>query len=372
MSALDLVTIDVRPGSATESQSGLMLLRPRIYGAFADAGAGQSAAILMHPTSNFMGHYLIAPLAERGLSCLALNSRYGGNDSQLLMERVIQDLGAGVAWLRERGYRRIVLIGNSGGAALAAYYQAQAEQFDCTRFVHGAPTGFSADDFLPADGIVLSAAHPGRSRLFLEWIDPALTDEQDPLSLDPSLDMYDARNGPPYSPGFLARFRQGQIARRDRIESWVLNRIELLRSTPGAPADQAFVIHRTHADPRFLDLSLDANDRPRGSIWGDARTVNYAGNAVGRYTSLTSFLSQWSSCSAADGPTNLIRTSVPVLLITHTADGSTYPSTRAQWLAAAGSRVTELELDGANHYLAGQPAHLERTVTAIDRFAASL
>src|SRR5512135_1931456 len=99
---LQLAVIDVKPGAALESQSGLAMLRPRIYGAWrAAAGRQRVAAIVMHPTSNFMGHYLIEPLAKRGVACLGLNSRYVNNDTMLLMERVIQDLGAGVRFLRE-------------------------------------------------------------------------------------------------------------------------------------------------------------------------------------------------------------------------------------------------------------------------------
>ena len=127
---LQLAVIDVKPGAAHESQSGLQMLRPRIYGAWMrparPAGAQRIAAIVMHPTSNFMGHYLIEPLAARGIACMGLNSRYAGNDTLLLMERVIQDLGAGVQFLRAQGYDKIVLIGNSGGGSLAAFYQAQA------------------------------------------------------------------------------------------------------------------------------------------------------------------------------------------------------------------------------------------------------
>ena len=33
-----LATIDVKPGAALESQSGLQMLRPRIYGAYDAAG----------------------------------------------------------------------------------------------------------------------------------------------------------------------------------------------------------------------------------------------------------------------------------------------------------------------------------------------
>ena len=143
-------------------------------------------------------------------------------------------------------------------------------------------------------------------------------------------------------------------------------RLALLRSqtAPGSPRDQTFIIHRTHADPRCLDLSLDPNDRQLGSVWGNgvagARAVNYAASQMGRITSLTAFLSQWSSQSRADGPSNLARTSVPVLLCTYTADQSTFPSTRDAWMRAAGERIRNVDIRGGNHYLAGQPRLVEQ------------
>ncbi|SFV07916.1 alpha/beta hydrolase family protein [Pseudoduganella namucuonensis] len=373
MAELKLAVIDVKPGAAMESQSGLQMLRPRIYGAYAEpAGKKKIAAIVMHPASNFMGHYLLQPLAERGICCMGLNSRYVNNDSVLLMERVIQDLGAGVKFLREAGYEKVVLIGNSGGAALSSFYQAQAEQLTAHHFADGDPTGLSPEDLPPVDGIALCAAHEGRSRLLLDWIDPSVIDESDPLGADPALDMFNPANGPSYGAEFLARFRAGQKARRDRIEDWALARLRLLRANPAGPRDQAFVIYRTLADPRCLDLSLDANERAVGSVWGDARSVNYAGNSMGRYTSLTAFLSQWSSRSQADGPSNLARTSVPALLMTYTADASTFPSTRDAWLRAAGDRIRNIDIRGANHYLAGQPLQVERVADEIAAWARAL
>lgn len=360
--SLQLAVIDVKPGAALESQSGLQMLRPRIYGAWAQpAGPKRMAAIVMHPASNFMGHYLIGPLAERGVACMGLNSRYAGNDTLLLMERVIQDLGAGVQFLRAQGYDRIVLVGNSGGAALAAFYQAQAEHLTIDRMLDGDPAQLSPQDLPPVQGIALCAAHEGRSFLLRHWIDPSVFDEDDPLAANYDVDMYDPRNGPPYSPQFLARFRASQHGRLRRIDQWVLDRLAWLRrlDTPGGPRDQVFVIHRTHADPRFLDLSLDPNDRAVGSVWAPgaegARAVNYAASQMGRLTSLTAFLSQWSPLSRADGPANLARTSVPVLLHTFTADQSTFPSTRDAWLAAGGSRIRNIDVKGGTHYLAGQP-----------------
>ncbi|MFZ9335979.1 MAG: alpha/beta hydrolase, partial [Burkholderiaceae bacterium] len=135
------------------------------------------------------------------------------------------------------------------------------------------------------------------------------------------------------------------------------------------PRDEVFGIHRTHAAPRCIDLSIDANDRPVGSVWGagadGARAVNYAASQMGRITSLTAFLSQWSQRSRADGPSNLARTSVPALLCTYTADSSTFPSTRDAWLQAGGPRIRNIDITGGNHYLAGQPALVEQVADAM-------
>jgi pimeloyl-ACP methyl ester carboxylesterase len=380
-----LAAIDVKPGAAMESQSGLQMLRPRIYGAYEAAGAaapkaGRVGAIVMHPASNFMGHYLIAPLAERGVTCLGLNSRYVGNDTVLLMERVLQDLGAGVRFARDTlGCARVLLIGNSGGAALAAYYQAEAEHFSAEAMVDGDPTHIVAADLSPVDGIALCAAHEGRSHLLLRWIDPSVIDEHDALAADPALDMYSPANwadgagaAPRFASDFLQRFLAAQRVRRDRIEARVRARLAELRALPNAPRDEAFVIHRTHADPRCLDLSIDRNDRRPGSVWGEARAVNHAANAMGRTTSLTAFLSQWSSSSRAGGPENLARTSVPALLLTYTADQSTFPSTRDAWLAAGGDRIRNVDIADGDHYLAGRVDLQTRVADEIAAFAAAL
>ncbi|MBX3642677.1 MAG: alpha/beta hydrolase [Rubrivivax sp.] len=376
MGDLRLAAIDVKPGAALESQSGLQMLRPRIWGAWREPAArGRVAAIVMHPASNFMGHYLIAPLAARGVGCMGLNSRYAGNDTLLLMERVIQDLGAGVAFLRAQGYAKVLLIGNSGGAALSAFYAAQSQRITATEFVHGDPTHLVATDLPPVDGLALCAAHEGRSRLLARWIDPAVVDEHDPLTTDPSLDLYAGRVQPPYDAAFLQRFRAAQAARLARIEAWVDERLATLRAAYGAgspAADQVFTVHRTHADPRCLDLSLDANDRALGSVWGDPRTVNASAYAMGRVSSLTAFLSQWSSRSPADGPANLARATHPVLLLNYTADQSTFPSTRDAWLGAAAGRVRSVDIRGGNHYLAGQPALVEAVADHIAAFAQGL
>jgi len=369
----ETVVIDVRPGITTESQSGLQQLRPRIWGSFLRPPEARVAAVIIHPTSNFMGHYLLLPLAERGIAALGLNTRYLGNDSALLLERAIQDLGAGIKWLRAAGFERIVLVGNSGGGALVCLYQAQAENLDIQATAAGDAIDLRVEDLPPAQGIALCAAHLGRAHLLRHWIDPAVTDEHDLLSSDPGIDMFNPYNGPPYSTAFLARYRSAQIDRVARIEQWVRANLSRLRAAGDKTQDMAFVVHRTLADPRCLDASIDANDRQPGtSVWGPPRQQNYSANSMGRYTSLTAFLSQWAPCSRGDGPRCLERTTVPVLLMAHTADSSTFPSDAAAWLRAGGTRITTGTLQDGTHYLNGQPALVAQLADEVANFARRL
>lgn len=353
--ARELVELAVKPGAALESQSGLHNNWPRIYGAMAGTSSGGTAAIVIHPTSNFMGHYLLDPLAARGATLLGLNTRYAGNDATLLMERAIVDLGAGVRFLRQR-FDKVILIGNSGGAALVAFYQAQAEKLTITHTPAGDPIAIDPDDLPPADGIVLAAAHLGRARLLANWIDPSVIAEDDAQAADPELDMYDPKNGPPFTGDFLERYRAQQRRRISDITETVLRRLRRLRSEGGPAADEAFVVHRTYADPRFIDLKLDANDRKPGGNRGDsARAVNYGANNLARFCTHASWLSQWSPLSVADGPENLARTTVPVLQLEYTADGAVFPCDIAEWSAACTGRGQHHRIEHGNHYLKDQP-----------------
>ncbi|XWN34086.1 MAG: hypothetical protein ROR55_13915 [Devosia sp.] len=375
MSQRELVMVDVKPSATMESQSGLNQKWPKVYGALNAPEGAKTAAIICHPTSNFLNHYLIDPLAARGVAAMGFNTRYGGNDVSLLMEQAIRDLGAGIRTLRERGFARVVLIGNSGGASLASLYQSQAENLTISTLVDGRPIDLAPEDLPAADAIVLCAAHPGRSRTFGDWLDPALIDEHDPLSVDPDLDLFSGAHAPPFSDAFLTHFRAAQKERRTRLEAWVWARLRLLRANPDGPQDEAFVIYRTHADPRFLDLSLDANDRAPGSLWGVPHEVNTAANAMGRFTTLTAFLSQWSTASRADGPDRMAETSVPVQLFDYTADQSVFPSSNKAWLDAIASRkeggeAEVITIKGGDHYLAGRPDLVDAVAEKIaERFA---
>ncbi len=140
--------------------------------------------------------------------------------------------------------------------------------------------------------------------MLTSWIDPSVTDESDPLSVDPRIDMFETGNGPPYTPEFVTRYRAAQRARNDRITEWVLG--ELRAAPRPRRVDRVFTVHRTWADLRFLDLGLDPSDRSAGCYFGDARSANYGSFGLACTSTLRSWLSMWSlaesECRAAPAP----------------------------------------------------------------------
>lgn len=356
------VAVPVAAGGFMESQSGIQRRNPKIFCRLLGSGdTRREVYVLVHPTSNFHNHYLAPPLAARGATVLLVNTRYIGNDSMLLMERAIGDLGAAIRFLRESGYAKVVLIGNSGGGALAAFYQEQAERLTVTATPDGRPVALAPADLPSVDRIALTCAHPGRAEQLLTKIDPAVVDEADPDATDAALDLYAAGRAAPFDPAWVARYRAAQRARLERITEWVTRRLATLEEKRGAAtADEAFVIHRTQADPRLMDLALDANDRKVGSIQGRADDANYASNGLARFCTLRSFLSQWSPWhTRANGPDCLARTTVPVLVVNHTADQTVFPSHIEAWMAAAGARGLRHDLKGAPHYADEKPELVE-------------
>lgn len=366
---VDLMAIPVPAGVEGESQSGLQMANPRIYGALAHKRGNRVAAIVMHPTSNFLGHYLLQPLAAAGVDTLGLNSRYVANDSTLIMERVIQDTGAGVKALRERGYDKVFLIGNSGGAGLMSFYQSQAERLTIEATPAGDPVAIEKDHLPPADGVAICAGHLGRPRLLAGLIDPSVIDEHDPIAANPALDIYDQRTPRPFQSAFVEQYRAAQWERMRRITRRARERLAYIRGN-GIANDEAFVVYRTYADPRYLDVMLEPNDRqPGGTHRGaDPRKVNYGPNTLGRFTTLTSWLSQWSPDSNAHGPSDLARTTVPVLQLEYTGDDSVFPSAVAAWAEAAKGRLTSRQIKGANHYLKGQPELLTQVISELSQW----
>ena len=286
-------------------------------------------------------------------------SRYRGADYALIMEKVVIDLGAAVRFAREKlGYAKVVLLGWSGGGALSAFYQAQSEAPTITATPAGDGPDLSQAGLIPADALVLMAAHVSRHRTLTEWMDASVVDELHPDRRDSTLDVYNPNNGPPFSAAFLERYRAAQIARNRRITAWVKERLAQLRAQGRNAEEFAFVVHGTMADPRWLDPAVDPNDRRPGWCYlGDPRTVNNSPIGLARFSTLRSWLSQWSYDDAnGDGPTSLERVTKPVLVINNSADDACTPSHAKRLLdSIRHPNKTFEEIQGATHYYQGQP-----------------
>jgi pimeloyl-ACP methyl ester carboxylesterase len=307
------------------------------------------AFIATHYNVDFSEHYLAEYLATRGYGFLGWNTRYRGAEAYFLLEHAVVDIGVGVRWLRDvAGVDTVVLLGNSGGGSLMGAYQSQATEPNL-RGAPGLPVPDAALDLPRADLYVSLNAHPGRPDVLTAWLDPAVSDETDPLSLDPALDMFDPPNGPPYESAFVARYRSAQVARNHRITRWA--RAQLDRLAAAGHWDRLFSVHRVWADLRFSDLTLDPSDRKPGCYQGDPRRANYGPLGIGRTNTLRSWLSMWSlEESQCVGAPHLARIDVPALVIQSKADRGVFPSDAQAIHDALGTPAKTLELVPGEHY----------------------
>ncbi len=341
--------------------------------------------LAMHPRVDFSRHYLVPYLVDGGYAFMGSTTRYLHHDADALHERLLVDVAGTVSWLREQGFRTVILLANSGGGSLFAFYLEQAAKAPGARITR-APSGDAVPlhetDMPMADGLVLLAAHLGEGRFLLDRLDPSVIDESDPVATNPRLDMYDPRNGyrpmgegpSSYSADFLAEFRAAQRARCARLDAQALawceearyhrRRLGKLEDMP--PAERAyltrhalqrryFLIYRTLADPRYLDPSLDASQRPLGSIFSFGRDpiVGNYGEGLARSMSGRGWLSTWSGLSSqAELDRTLPAVTVPTHVICPLADLDIYPSecrSAFEWSGATDKVYSEIPWAG--HYL---------------------
>ncbi len=327
--------------------------------------------VFMHPTGTM--HYLPMPraLAAAGCHVLSAASRYPNNDSALIMEKVIVDLGACIRHAREKlGYETIILCGWSGGGSLSMTYQSQAEDPTITSTPAGDPPDLTKAGLIPAAAILQLAAHTGRAQTLTEWLDASIRDELNPSDRDPELDLYNPGNPnqPPYSREFQERYAQAQIARNRRITDWVRNELDEIQKRADGTVERGFVVHGTMAAPCWLDTTIDANERLPGSCFlGDPRAANNGPAGIARFCTLRSWLSQWSyDLSNANGLVHAARIKAPALVIGNTADDACLPSQTNRIFNAIGHDDKEMHLiKGATHYYVGQPDKLDEAVAII-------
>ncbi len=326
-------------------------------------GKWETAVILSHPRGDFSVHYACPLLAAAGYAVFGFGTRYMNNDTDCLHESCIVDVKTAHDEMVRRGAAAVVLLGNSGGGSLMAMANVELDI---------------------GDGWIGMAAHPGEGVFMLQVIDPSVIDEDDPFSTDPELDMYHPDNGwrpwpepCSYDPSWLERYRAAQRDRVARIDAIAKESIDASMAvipelrTADRTADplawrslrrqavftKYLTIYRTLADPAYLDLSIDPDDRPIGSLFAfpDPLDANYGRGGLARTMTARGWLSTWSGLSSsAKLADTMPSVTVPTLLVHPTADTEIRVWQAKEIVDAAGAEdVTYHEMPGAPHYLEG-------------------
>ena len=336
-----------------------------------DQGSSDTVILFSHPIGGGAFLPLVSALAHAGKHVIYCNPRYRGNDTALILEKCLLDLGACIADLKQRfGYARVILGGWSGGGSLSLFYQDQAEHPTITATPAGDAIDIVGAGLAPVDGIMLLAAHISRSVTMTEWLDPSVTDEARPFQRDAELNIYDPAcpHQPPYDEGFVERFRAAQVARNRRITAWAKAELAALKARGEPDAERCFTVQGTMCDVRWTDPAQDPSDRrPHTCYLGEPRIANDGPVGLGRFTTLRSWLSQWSyDESRANGMLNAARISCPVLVISNSADLACTPSHAARLFGAVVSAdKTMVEIKGADHYYIERPDLLPKAVGAV-------
>ena len=343
---------------------------------YSRSGQEKTVVCLMHPREFSGTPYLVPDVLDAGCAAWVQAPRSIGNDLRLEHELALLDVAAGMAHLRGLGFTRTVLLGNSGGAGLYAFYTQQALRAPERRLAQtpgGRPVKLAAADMPAPSDLIFVSPHPGQGKLLMNGIDPSVTNELDPLSADRALDPFDADNGfvtPPtssrYAPEFVTRYRAAQRTRVERLDAQARDLLAvrakarkqvkdgdtsaLARRT--AAHTQITQIWRTDADLRCWDLSLDPSDRVVGGLWGrDPFASNLGSVGFARVVTPESWLSTWSGITSnASFEKCGAELTLPSLVIEYTGDQAAFPSDMEAIYASIGASRKQRERVRGNHH----------------------
>jgi hypothetical protein len=343
---------------------------------YSQTGHEKTVVCLMHPREFTGTPYLVPDVLDAGCAAWVQAPRAIGTDLRLEHELAILDVAAGMAHLRSLGFTRIVLLGNSGGAGLYAFYTQQSLRAPEKRITHspsGRPVKLAAADMPPPSDLIFVSPHPGQGKLLMNGIDPSVSDENNPLAVDRALDPFDAANGfvpapasSSYSKDFIQRYRAAQRARVERLDAQAKDMLAVRAAARKKVKDgdtsaaakrlaaytQIFQIWRTDADLRCWDLAIDPSDREVGTLWGrDPFASNLGSVGFARMVTPESWLSTWSGITSnASFEKCGAEVTQPSLVIEYTGDQAAFPSDMAAIYDSIAASNKRSEKVRGNHH----------------------
>ena len=347
-------------------------------GVLAFTGGEKVVAMGMHPREYLPNNYMVPEFLNAGIAMYTQAPRSIGNDLRLEHETALLEVAAGIQFLRDKGFEKVVLTGMSGGASLFSFYLQQANLPADQRIARtpaGKPTKLQQTDLPLPDGVIFVSPHPGQGILLMNSLDPSVTDESDPMQTDESLNPFNPVNGfrkPPesssYADEFVERYRTAQRERVARIDEWAranvkdrvaarkrfketfdMNDMKVSSYTP------IMTIWRTDADLRCFDLSLEPTSRAYGTLWGPNPFVsNYGSIGFCRTCTPDSWLSTWSGLSSNAVMAETAKgISQPTLVVRFDGDNSLFPSETQAIVDGIPAEDLRYEVLPGNHH--GRP-----------------
>lgn len=190
--------------------------------------------LLMHSDADYLDFIPGPEMAKRGYTVLAANPYGGTLENKLLGVRDGINLLKGIP-----GVKKVAVIGHSGGATLMSAYQAVAENgvkvFRTEGMFYKIP---DIGDLPAADAVMLLDSNWGNGTMTLMSLDPAIMDEENGITVDPSLDLYDPKNGfdpngSHYDEAFVTRFLNAQGMRMNKLILKAVERLHAIESGKG-------------------------------------------------------------------------------------------------------------------------------------------
>ena len=244
-----------------------------------------TTVLVMHSDEDYLDCPTGPELAKRGFRVLCANVmvKEGIFFSQ---SDKMQAVKGAVTYLRNQpNVGAIVLMGHSGGATLMTAYQAIAENgveiFQGPEKIYPHP---DCGELPPADGIMLLDANWGNAAMQLFSLDPAVTDENSGIALDPKLDLFRKENGfdpagSTFPEDFIRSFQKAQGQRNNRLLCHAQERLLAIENGNGQYADDEPLVI-PGANQVFMNNKLYAQDIRLMSHTKEAHLLIHADGSV--------------------------------------------------------------------------------------------